>query len=227
MICLDDLLAWQPTDNWSTDVDKIIDDKSDVTVERVSPSKKSRCSRGERKENLLHVPKPSPAPATISNSFKKELCDAYEMCAAAICSFAECRNGLECEQILQFVEEFGDVQQFVSESLLFKCKFDEAIGQLNERLERLNDNGANSSTNASEGNAHESSASNDGVQNLKDVKTRSKEKRKEREIKKEIEEPPSETSVVTSKSPSETEAIKKESEIVYLQLACANAIARN
>ncbi|KHN83493.1 hypothetical protein Tcan_04687 [Toxocara canis] len=130
LIAEDELLAWQPVSNWSTDVDKIIDDKAELSTDKGTPSKKSRSSRERRDKVVLS------STTKIANSINKEICDAYELCSAAVCSFTGSASVSECEENLRLANFFPDVQQFISESLLFKCKLDEAISHFNERLDR-------------------------------------------------------------------------------------------
>ncbi|VDM48285.1 unnamed protein product [Toxocara canis] len=130
LIAEDELLAWQPVSNWSTDVDKIIDDKAELSTDKGTPSKKSRSSRERRDKVVLS------STTKIANSINKEICDAYELCSAAVCSFTGSASVSECEENLRLANFFPDVQQFISESLLFKCKLDEAISHFSERLDR-------------------------------------------------------------------------------------------
>lgn len=130
LIAEDELLAWQPANNWSTDVDKIIDDKFEVINERGSPAKKSRSSR-ERRDTVV-----TPVVANMIESSRKQVCDAYELCCAAMCAFGGTMNVVEPEGAFRLARFFPDVQQLISESYLFKCKLEEAIAHLNERLER-------------------------------------------------------------------------------------------
>lgn len=60
------------------------------------------------------------------------MCDAYELCCAAMCAFGGTMNVVEPEGAFRLARFFPDVQQLISESYLFKCKLEEAIAHLNE-----------------------------------------------------------------------------------------------
>uniref|UniRef100_A0A8R1XWV8 Integrator complex subunit 10 n=1 Tax=Onchocerca volvulus TaxID=6282 RepID=A0A8R1XWV8_ONCVO len=110
-----EVLAWIPEDNWAMDVDKLLNSNTEC----LTPSKKTKFK--ERKEEV----------ATFQTKYlmssRPELCEAYELCCAAICEYITSISIDVVDENLYFASFYSDIRQFITESLLFKCKVNELI----------------------------------------------------------------------------------------------------
>ncbi|MFH4976748.1 hypothetical protein AB6A40_003457 [Gnathostoma spinigerum] len=125
----DRLLAWIPENSWARGVDKILDDNS-VETESYPSLKKRRINR-ERRDVFI-----TPSTAAFNDPTMSEIAEAYELCSDVITLYGASISVAESCETLKFVSFFPESQRFISESLIYKCKRDEAIAHLNERLEK-------------------------------------------------------------------------------------------
>ncbi|VDD93732.1 unnamed protein product [Enterobius vermicularis] len=131
----DEMLVWLPDNKWDGDVDKIIDEFTDGSHEKLSPpNKRSRNSR-ERRVTLT---------ASCAEIHLVPSCtlldDAYKLCTAAVGDLVSSNDFVEsANDYLKFVKYYPNVHKFISESLIFKLKSNEAVVHLNERLSELPD----------------------------------------------------------------------------------------
>ncbi|CAG9534818.1 unnamed protein product [Cercopithifilaria johnstoni] len=117
-----EVLAWIPEDNWAMDVDKLLGNNTEC----LTPSKKAKLK--ERKEEV----------ATFQTEYllssRRELCEAYELCCAAICAFMTSISMDVVAENLYFASFYSDIRQLITESLLFKCKVNELIAYVDDDL---------------------------------------------------------------------------------------------
>uniref|UniRef100_A0A0R3RGI1 Integrator complex subunit 10 n=1 Tax=Elaeophora elaphi TaxID=1147741 RepID=A0A0R3RGI1_9BILA len=117
-----EILAWIPEDNWAMDVDKLLNSNTEC----LTPSKKTKLK--ERKEEI----------ATFQTEYllssRRELCEAYELCCAAICAYMTSISVDIVAENLYFASFYSNVRQLITESLLFKCKLNELIAYVDDQL---------------------------------------------------------------------------------------------
>ncbi|VDK82109.1 unnamed protein product [Litomosoides sigmodontis] len=118
----DEVLAWIPEDNWAMDVDKLLNSNAEC----LTPSKKAKLK--ERKEEL------APFQTEYLLSSRRELCEAYELCCAAICAYMTSISMDIVAENLYFASFCSRIQQLIIESLLFKCKINELIAYIGDQL---------------------------------------------------------------------------------------------
>ncbi|VDM20174.1 unnamed protein product, partial [Wuchereria bancrofti] len=115
-----EVLAWIPENNWAMDVDKLLNSNAEC----LTPSKKAKLR--ERKEEV----------ATFQIEYllstRPELCEAYELCCAAICASVTSFSVDVVAESLYFASYYSDMRQFITESLLFKCKINELIAYVDD-----------------------------------------------------------------------------------------------
>ncbi|VBB27623.1 unnamed protein product [Acanthocheilonema viteae] len=115
----DEILAWIPEDNWAMDVDKLLNSNTEC----LTPSKKTKLK--ERKEV-----------ATFQTEYllssRRELCEAYELCCATICTYMTSISVDVVAENLYFASFYSDIRQFITQSLLFKCKINELIAYVDD-----------------------------------------------------------------------------------------------
>lgn len=61
-----------------------------------------------------------------------QLCEAYELCCAAICAYITSISVDVVAESLYFASFYSDIQQLITESLLFKCKVNELIAYVDD-----------------------------------------------------------------------------------------------
>ncbi|VDN57374.1 unnamed protein product [Dracunculus medinensis] len=119
-------LAWIPENDWSGDVHKVIQSKADVGPDKPTLTKRART---KDRRDIGSFPSTS-----VLKRSKKELCDSYELCSATILVFLQSMN-IEPDEHMRFASSFPDLYQFVSESLLFEHRVDEALTHLNDVID--------------------------------------------------------------------------------------------
>ncbi|KAM3726910.1 Integrator complex subunit [Dirofilaria immitis] len=116
-----EVLAWIPEDNWAMDVDKLLNSNTEC----LTPSKKTKLK--ERKEEVVTFQ------TEYLMSSRRELCEAYELCCATICTYMTSISADIVVESLYFAFFYSDIRQFVTESLLFKCKVNELIAYVDDQ----------------------------------------------------------------------------------------------
>lgn len=61
-----------------------------------------------------------------------QLCEAYELCCAAICAYVTSISVDIVAENLYFASFYSSIQQLITESLLFKCKVNELIAYVDD-----------------------------------------------------------------------------------------------
>ncbi|VIO86263.1 Uncharacterized protein BM_BM10922 [Brugia malayi] len=118
-----EVLVWIPENNWAMDVDKLLNSNAEC----LTPSKKAKLR--ERKEEMTTFQ------VEYLISTRPELCEAYELCCAAICASITSFSIDVVAESLYFASFYSDMRQFITESLLFKCKINELIAYVDDQLE--------------------------------------------------------------------------------------------